>query len=87
MSLYGVELVVALAKQETVKNGENALVLTDHRKSSLLKVRFVMCYDQFRTERLPFRRISEKSFSFWDVNSYIYEQKIAAWIIIPICRR
>ena len=36
MSLYGMELVVALVKQKTVKDGGNALALTDHRKPSLL---------------------------------------------------
>ncbi len=50
----------------------------------VVKSPFCYVYDQFRTERLPFRRISEKSLSFWDINSYIYEQKIAGWIIIPI---
>ena len=30
------ELVVALVKQKTVKDGGNALALTDHRKPSLL---------------------------------------------------
>lgn len=47
MRLYGVGLVVALAKQETVKNGGKALALTDHQKSSLLKARFVMCMISF----------------------------------------
>lgn len=41
----------------------------------VVKSPFCYVYDQFRTERLPFRRISEKSLSFWDINSYIYEQR------------